>query len=316
MAPVASFARAVRTYLDHLGGRARAGREHAGVLPARPASDTWRSRSSRAAPGRRGARGATSPRSWRRCARGTRTIRRWARAVRPGRWSRCAGSTGSRCARGSARPTRPAPVQAAGAGQAAAEGAAARRTSRRSCTRPATPGTTLALRDQALLELLYGSGARISEAVGLDVDDLDLDRRASSGCAGKGGKERLVPVGSYAVAALGAYLVRRRPELVAAGRRPGQRGARCSSTRAAAGCRGSPRGPVLGKAAERAGITADVSPHTLAALVRDPPARRGSRRPGGPGAARPRLGDHDPGLHAGHGRPAPRGLRHRHPRAL
>ncbi|MBA2457114.1 MAG: site-specific integrase, partial [Nocardioidaceae bacterium] len=78
-------------------------------------------------------------------------------------------------------------------------------------------GTALALRDRALLEVLYGTGARISEAVGLDVDDLDL----TSGTAllsGKGGKQRVVPFGSYAAAAVTAYLTRSRPQLVAAGK--------------------------------------------------------------------------------------------------
>ena len=73
-----------------------------------------------------------------------------------------------------------------------------------------------ALRDRALLEFLYGTGARISEAVGLDIDDLDL-RDGSVRLAGKGGKHRVVPVGGYACAALDAYLVRARPSLAAGG---------------------------------------------------------------------------------------------------
>jgi integrase/recombinase XerD len=121
-----------------------------------------------------------------------------------------------------------------------------------------SPGTTLARRDRALLEVLYGTGARISEAVGLDVDDLDL----ADGTAllrGKGGKERLVPVGSFAREAVTAYLVRARPELASGGKGvPGlflnARGGRLSRQSAWS---------VLVKAADRAGVTADVSPHTL-----------------------------------------------------
>ncbi len=119
-------------------------------------------------------------------------------------------------------------------------------------------GTTLALRDRALLEVLYGTGARISEAVGLDVDDLDtVDGTVL--LRGKGSKERLVPVGSYALEAVDAYLVRGRPELVAAGAGRAAlflnaRGGRLSRQSAWA---------VLVRAAERAGVTRDVSPHTL-----------------------------------------------------
>jgi integrase/recombinase XerD len=70
------------------------------------------------------------------------------------------------------------------------------------------------LRDRALLEFLYGTGARISEATGLDVDDLDhLAGDPAVLLTGKGGKQRYVPVGSYAVRALDAYLVRGRPVL-------------------------------------------------------------------------------------------------------
>lgn len=124
------------------------------------------------------------------------------------------------------------------------------------------PGTPLALRDRALLEVLYGTGARISEAVGLDVDDvsaLDLrdDDHDTILLRGKGGKERLVPVGSFARAALSAYLVRGRPALVAKATPAlflNSRGGRLSRQSAWA---------VLVKAAERAGVTRDVSPHTL-----------------------------------------------------
>jgi integrase/recombinase XerD len=76
------------------------------------------------------------------------------------------------------------------------------------------------LRDRALLEFLYGTGARISEATGLDVDDLDyLAADPAVLLRGKGGKQRHVPVGSYAVRALDAYLVRGRPALASAASR-------------------------------------------------------------------------------------------------
>ncbi|MDT4976297.1 MAG: integrase/recombinase XerD, partial [Pseudonocardiales bacterium] len=77
--------------------------------------------------------------------------------------------------------------------------------------------TALALRDRALLELLYGTGARISEAVGLAVDDIDLAERTVL-LAGKGGKQRRVPLGSFAAKAVEAYLVQARPGLAAGGR--------------------------------------------------------------------------------------------------
>lgn len=76
----------------------------------------------------------------------------------------------------------------------------------------AQAGDPVALRDHALLELLYGTGARVSEICGLDVDDVDHERRTLR-LRGKGDKERVVPYGSPAAHALDAYLVRGRPVL-------------------------------------------------------------------------------------------------------
>ena len=121
-------------------------------------------------------------------------------------------------------------------------------------------GTTLALRDRALLEVLYGTGARISEAVGLDVDDVDRVEGTVL-LRGKGSKERLVPIGSYALAALDAYLTRARPELAAVGS-PERAGALFLNARGGRLSRQS-AWTVLVKAADRAGVTRDVSPHTL-----------------------------------------------------
>jgi integrase/recombinase XerD len=122
-------------------------------------------------------------------------------------------------------------------------------------------GTTLALRDRALLEVLYGTGARISEAVGLDVDDLDLDEGTVL-LRGKGSKERMVPVGSYAQAAVSAYLVRGRPELASVSTGVTNGGALFLNARGGRLSRQS-AWAVLAKAAERAGVTRAVSPHTL-----------------------------------------------------
>jgi integrase/recombinase XerD len=144
------------------------------------------------------------------------------------------------------------------------------------------------LRDRALLEFLYATGARISEAVGLDVDDVigavraagdpgagpppgngptggygDGDAEAGPAVVrlfGKGSKERIVPLGSYAAAAIEAWLVRGRPALASQSGTGGpalflnQRGGRLSRQSA---------WTILKKAADRAGIEAEVSPHTL-----------------------------------------------------
>ncbi len=132
------------------------------------------------------------------------------------------------------------------------------------------------LRDRALLELLYGTGARISEAVGLDVDDLGFLATevgaipAGSGqyappatvrLAGQGGRDRVVPVGRDAREALEAYLVRARPSLAAAARRASASPAVFLNARGGRLTRQGAWG-ALKAAADRAGL-AGVSPHTL-----------------------------------------------------
>jgi integrase/recombinase XerD len=122
---------------------------------------------------------------------------------------------------------------------------------------PAAIGDLVGLRDRALLELLYATGARVSEIVQLDVDDLAHGDVLM--VRGKGSKERIVPVGSYARAAVDAYLTRSRPELSRRGR---------ATPRLFLGARGAPLSRqsawlVIHSAAQRAQLTAHVSPHTL-----------------------------------------------------
>ena len=120
------------------------------------------------------------------------------------------------------------------------------------------------LRDRALLEFLYGTGARISEATGLDIDELQLGAAPEYPVVrliGKGGKHRVVPVGRYAVRALEAYLVRARPGLAKASRRASASPAVFLNARGGRLTRQGAWG-VLHAAAARAGLP-DVSPHTL-----------------------------------------------------
>lgn len=118
----------------------------------------------------------------------------------------------------------------------------------------------VALRDTALLEFLYATGARVTEAVSLSADDLDLEaQRPIVRLFGKGGKERLVPLGAYARQALEAYLVRGRPALAAAG---------AGVSALFLNTRGKPLSrqsawEIIMKAASRADIEKAVSPHTL-----------------------------------------------------
>ncbi len=138
----------------------------------------------------------------------------------------------------------------------------------------ATHATSVELRDRALLELLYASGARVSEITALDVDDLLAGQGVGDAwvnpeqalieggflrVTGKGSKQRIVPYGSYAGRALAAYLVQARPGMVSKGKGTpglfvGPRGARMSRQAVWLVIRG---------AAERAGIEKEVSPHTM-----------------------------------------------------
>lgn len=128
------------------------------------------------------------------------------------------------------------------------------------------------LRDRALLELLYATGTRVSEAVGLSVDDVttlagtdevaDVDDGTDVSVVrvtGKGNKQRIVPLGSYARAAIDAYLVRARPVFAARG---------TGTPALFLGTRGAPLSRqsawlVIQAAAERADLAAHVSPHTF-----------------------------------------------------
>lgn len=136
------------------------------------------------------------------------------------------------------------------------------------------PATPAGLRDRALLEVMYSTGARVSEAIGLDVDDLSAAVRGAQGAEiesgalpfirlfGKGSKQRLVPLGGPAVAALDAWLVRGRPELSAKGKASpavflNARGGRISRQTA---------WNTIKTAAERSGLNeegGEVTPHTL-----------------------------------------------------
>lgn len=122
----------------------------------------------------------------------------------------------------------------------------------------AADGDPVAIRDHAAVELLYGAGIRVSELCGLDLDDLDRDRRTVR-VWGKGSKERVVPFGLPSEHALDTYLVRARPVLLARGSRQGPavflgaRGARLGS-RAVYDVVARALGPAVGGAA---------GPHTL-----------------------------------------------------
>ncbi|MEO6944296.1 MAG: site-specific tyrosine recombinase XerD [Lacisediminihabitans sp.] len=126
----------------------------------------------------------------------------------------------------------------------------------------ATGDDLQSLRDKALLELLYATGARVSEATALNVDDVLGSTGHSADLIrlfGKGGKERIVPLGSFARAAIDAYLVRARPLLSVKGKATpalflGARGARVSRQNVWL---------IIRARAEQARIGVEISPHTF-----------------------------------------------------
>ena len=117
-----------------------------------------------------------------------------------------------------------------------------------------------AFRETAIVELLYGTGARISEIVALNINDvkkIDDGEVANLRLSGKGGKDRIVPLGSFARAALDQYLVRARPALVSKNREAlflNNRGGRLSR---------QTMWKIVSEAADRAQIGTEVSPHSL-----------------------------------------------------
>ncbi len=122
----------------------------------------------------------------------------------------------------------------------------------------ADPSTPVGVRDRALVEVLYGTGARISEAVGLAMDDVDL-RNLTIDLLGKGNKHRKLPLGQVAANAIDAYVVRGRPVLSMAGKGNtslflNQRGAPLSRQSA---------GLILVDLAKKAKLNVAISPHTL-----------------------------------------------------
>ncbi len=121
----------------------------------------------------------------------------------------------------------------------------------------ATTGDLIRIRDRAILELLYATGARVSELVSMDVDDL-VDPEIVR-LFGKGSKERLVPVGRFAQAALASYQVRVRPDLAKLSKGTpalflNQRGTRLSRQSV---------WQIISDAAKRAKLEREVSPHTF-----------------------------------------------------
>jgi integrase/recombinase XerC len=122
-------------------------------------------------------------------------------------------------------------------------------------------GTPAGLRDVAMLEVLYASGIRVSELVGLELDDIDLDRGEGI-VLGKGAKERLVPLGKFACRSVSAYLDHSRPALL---RRNSQGEQERALWLNKYGTRLTDRGVrrVVEKYVKQASLTSGISPHSI-----------------------------------------------------
>jgi integrase/recombinase XerD len=127
------------------------------------------------------------------------------------------------------------------------------------------PGNPVSLRDRAILEILYGTGARVTELVGIDINDiardsLDGEEITILKLRGKGSKERLVPLGKFAIEAIENYLVRLRPGLLAKSSQNNR--ALFLNSRGTRLTRQSAWSTVL-KAASATGLEGRVSPHVF-----------------------------------------------------
>ena len=186
---------------------------------------------------------------------------------------------------------------------------------RRSCpaTRSATCSTSRAatsppaLRDRAMLELMYACGLRASEVIGLELRDLDLEDGVMK-ARGKGSKERIVPVGSKACAAVAAWLEHGRPKLVGVGEED-----RIFVNHRGGGLSRQGLYKIVQRHARTAGFDDRMSPHTLRHTFATPSAGRRLRPALGAGDARPRRHRHHADLHPPDGRPAARRLLRRAP---
>lgn len=124
--------------------------------------------------------------------------------------------------------------------------------------------TPQSLRDRALIELLYATGARVSEIINLELDDIKRPL-TSLRLFGKGGKERIVPVGSFASAAVDAYLVRGRPALLGNAHRklgaPSER--HLFLNRRGSGLSRQSAWEIVRTAAAKGGVSSELSPHSF-----------------------------------------------------